>query len=122
MNIEQFKKEVKVEFEKELKNVEDIYYGEGDGWDNLSEYLESDKNILCQTFLYPESYFELDPDKVIKWFNSKLDQAIKLREEKLIEEIENLIINLQAGNNRHEYWGNGYIKAKQDIINLIKSK
>jgi succinate dehydrogenase flavin-adding protein (antitoxin of CptAB toxin-antitoxin module) len=66
-------------FEREIKKIE-VLFREENGWDKAEKFLNSSDNKLFTYYMYPETFYELDYTKVIKW--------IKEHDQRLLEEIE----------------------------------
>jgi hypothetical protein len=103
------------EFDKELEKLEDIY-SDDDGYSKVKLYLKSDKNILCANTIYPETFCELDPDKVKKWIKTHFIHRDSLRRE--VQEYLGHIQNDGSGKPMNI----SLEEIGQDLIRLIDQK
>jgi len=78
----------KERFDKQISDAKNIYYG-NDGYDKLGEFLESNKNKLFRVEQYPETAYELDPEKVADFIQSEIDKARRGERKKMVEELSN---------------------------------
>ena len=116
-NIKNFIEEGEKEFDKEIEKLDDIYYKSNDGYDALIEYLNSKDNLLCRDMAYPETQYELDPDKVKQFISSRQISLIKMIVEKWFE------LNLRYDN--QENWDKELIKFglyMQGLLELTDGK
>lgn len=77
------------EFDKLIEEAENAFNG---GYDELREYLNSDKNKLFESFPYPENPYELEPDKIksfiISAFNLGREAGVAEEKERVKKEQE----------------------------------
>jgi hypothetical protein len=71
------KEVIDAKIDTELEKIDDIYY-DTDGYDKLKIYLESSDNLLCRNETYPETYYELDPDKIKEFVHSSIPKLIEI--------------------------------------------
>ncbi len=83
--IKNFIEEGEKEFNKEIEKLNDIYY-DTDGYEKLKFYLKTSNNLLCRSEVYPETQYELDPDKIKQFISSRQISLIKM----IVEEINDI--------------------------------
>lgn len=76
-------------FDKQIEKVTNLYYGNGDGYDEAGEWVRSEENKLFIRHVFPESFYELDPDKVKDFIRYALQEqeAGHLKRIKSLEEV-----------------------------------
>ena len=104
------------EFDKEIEKLIDFMFVLE--YDERNKYLISKENWLADSDQYPESWFELDPDKICQF----IEQSQLLLIETMIERLENMMKKVTT-DNLNVYNGIcGYNKALQDQIDYLKAE
>ena len=109
--------EIENEIDRIMKKVDDIYH---EGYDELSVFLKSKDNILFTDYPYPETAYEIDPDKLKDFLRSSHLNYLQGKRKELEGELKQ---EGQPAKNYKEDVFNitniGYNLAKQEEIDKI---
>lgn len=115
------------DFDKQIEKAHDIFYGEGDGYDELKKWLKTDENKLFAGYPYPETAYEIDPDKLKEF----IQEIISSHNLKLAKKIESLIKQINETTTHEDtipreseatYWSTkGERLAKQEIVESLQA-
>ncbi len=106
------------EISKEWEEISDESQSYGIEYDQFEIFLKSEKNKVFHTYPYPESAFELDAERVGKWWLSKFaDIKASLIAELEKEKFLMLSNKNEVQSNRHRAF---YNKAIDDSISLVE--
>lgn len=113
------------EFDDEIEKLNNIYYG-NNGYREIEKYLSSPNNKLCANETYPETFYELDIDKIKNFISTILSKnSAKVKEETIelcVKKIEEITDLYDAGYDEKTHPFVLLIKLKDDLLALLDKK